>query len=200
MNPYEVLGVPEGADAATIKKAYYELVKKYHPDKYADNPLKELAEEKLKEINKAYDMLQGGAASSSSGSSYSSSSSSYRGSAYYADVRNLLATGKLDEAEKLLNQKDNTTAEYHYLTGMIALRRGFYDSAISHLDMAANMEPSNTEYQFARNNVRNRAASYTNYNPNPNPAGCSSPCDFCTTLLCADCCCECMGGNLIPCC
>ena len=36
MNPYEVLGVPENADDATVKKAYRELVKKYHPDWLAE--------------------------------------------------------------------------------------------------------------------------------------------------------------------
>ena len=57
MNPYEVLGVPENASEEEIKKAYKELVKKYHPDKYQDNPLADLAEEKLQEVNEAYDML-----------------------------------------------------------------------------------------------------------------------------------------------
>ena len=60
MNPYEVLGVPEGASEEEIKRAYKELVKKYHPDKYQDNPLSDLAEEKLQEINEAYDMLMKG--------------------------------------------------------------------------------------------------------------------------------------------
>ena len=206
MNPYEVLGVPEGADAATIKKAYYDLVKKYHPDKYKDNPLKDLAEEKLKEINKAYDMLQGGGASSNSSSSSSYSggggySASYgSSSAYYADVRQLIAEGRIGEAESLLNTKDSKTAEYHYLAGMIALRRGFFDSALDHLDMAANMDPSNYEYKSARDNIRNRTESYRNYTPNTTYGGCSSPCDCCSSLLCADCCCECMGGDLISCC
>ena len=57
MNPYKVLGVSEDATQEEIRAAYLKLVKKYHPDKYTDNPLKELANEKLKEINEAYEML-----------------------------------------------------------------------------------------------------------------------------------------------
>ena len=56
-NPYEILGLNPGASEAEIKKAYRELVKKYHPDKYQGNPLADLAEEKLREVNEAYDTL-----------------------------------------------------------------------------------------------------------------------------------------------
>ena len=56
-NPYEVLGLKDGASIEEVKKAYRELVKKYHPDRYMDNPLSELAEEKLREINEAYDYI-----------------------------------------------------------------------------------------------------------------------------------------------
>lgn len=69
MNPYKVLGVSETATPEEIRQAYLELVKKYHPDKYTDNPLKELANEKLKEINEAYDTLTKKDKSSSASSS-----------------------------------------------------------------------------------------------------------------------------------
>ena len=48
---YEVLGVSKDADDATIKKAYRQLAKKYHPDM---NPGDKEAEIKLKEASEAY--------------------------------------------------------------------------------------------------------------------------------------------------
>ncbi len=57
-NPYDVLGVPESASDEEIKKAYRKLAKKYHPDNYTDSPLKDVASEKMKEINEAYDTIR----------------------------------------------------------------------------------------------------------------------------------------------
>lgn len=57
-NPYKVLGVSDHASDEQIRLAYRELVKKYHPDRYSDNPLKDLADEKLREINSAYEQIQ----------------------------------------------------------------------------------------------------------------------------------------------
>ena len=56
-DPYAVLGVGQNASDEEIKKAYRELARKYHPDNYANNPLADLAEEKMKEINEAYDAI-----------------------------------------------------------------------------------------------------------------------------------------------
>ena len=51
---YEVLGVPKDADDKQIKRAYWKLAKKYHPDV---NPGDKEAEEKFKEANEAYEVL-----------------------------------------------------------------------------------------------------------------------------------------------
>ena len=56
-DPYSVLGVNKNATDEEIKNAYRELARKYHPDNYQDNPLSELASEKMKEINEAYDAI-----------------------------------------------------------------------------------------------------------------------------------------------
>ena len=56
-NPYEVLGVSPSASDDEIKKAYRDLTRKYHPDANVDNPLADLAEEKFKEVQEAYDMI-----------------------------------------------------------------------------------------------------------------------------------------------
>jgi len=85
-NPYEVLGLKPGATEEEIKAAYRELVKKYHPDRYQDNPLNDLAEEKMREINEAYETLMAGAKGSKKrgGTQYGPGSSrGYSGGAQY---------------------------------------------------------------------------------------------------------------------
>ncbi len=98
MNPYEVLGIKEGASEAEIKAAYKEMVKKYHPDRHHDNPLSDLAEEKLQEVKQAYDILMN---SSSAGYSRSPGSSGSSGSAAadYAQIRREIDAGNLQAAE-----------------------------------------------------------------------------------------------------
>lgn len=80
-DPYSVLGVKPDASDDAIKRAYRELARKYHPDNYQNNPLADLAEEKMKEINQAYDtitkMRSGGG--SASGGYQSQGSYQYQG-------------------------------------------------------------------------------------------------------------------------
>ncbi len=59
MDPYQVLGVGYTATDAEIKKAYYTLARKYHPDNFAFDPAQaELANRKMREINAAYEQIR----------------------------------------------------------------------------------------------------------------------------------------------
>ncbi len=192
-NPYEVLGISPNATDDEVKTAYRQLARKYHPDNYADNPLSDLAQEKMKEINEAYDTI---IRERQSGSTHS-------GSGSYGDIRNLIMQRRYTQAEELLDgiPSASRTAEWFYLKGMVLHQKGWLEEADRHFRQAAAMEPSNMEYQAAVNrSSSNRSGQYTaSYGQQ---SGCCSgdSCDCCTSLICADCCCECMGGDLIRCC
>ena len=200
MDPYKVLGISPNASDEQVKLAYRALAKKYHPDNYVNNPIADLAAEKMKEINSAYDTIMNMRNGSGNGSSSYSSSGDYshNGSSSYAVIRNNISYGNLDKAEELLNQITERNAEWYFLMGSIYYRRGWMDQARDCFKQASAMDPGNPEYSSAYSRMSSQRDVYRtrgNYN-----SGGTSPCDCCSSLICADCCCECMGGDLISCC
>ncbi len=204
-DPYKVLGVNPTDSDDTIKEAYRKLARKYHPDKYADGDLKELAEEKMKDVNAAYEEIQRMRAGGSSGGygSYGGtySNSSNNGRYNYANIRRNINTGNIGAAEAELNAVDqgDRAAEWHYLMGCVMIKKGYYVDAQRLINTACNMDPSNSEYRATRDRLNMQANGYGGGYQTSNVGGCSG-CDVCSSLLCADCCCECMGGDLIRCC
>ena len=205
MNPYKVLGVSENATQEEIRAAYLALVKKYHPDKFTDNPLKELANEKLKEINQAYEMLtkkpeQQPQGSYSPGSGYGGygggqSQSRPRGTAYtgpnaaeFARARSFIDQNNLAAARAVLDRIATHNAEWYYLYGIIHLRQGWYERARECIRKAYETEPGNAEYRQAYASLNNAGRTYRTQTYDTNNAGSSFCCTLCPALMCIDCC------------
>lgn len=201
-DPYKVLGVSRDASDEEIKKAYRELARKYHPDNYVDNPLSDLVQEKMKEINEAYDQIQkmraGGNANG--GRSYSSD----EGGDYSEElsrIRSMINSGRYSEADITLDSisPNGRNAEWNFLKGCVLAQRGAYYEAVRYYETACYLEPGNSEYRQALDMLRSRSASHGQPYRTSGSAE-STACDCCSGLICADCCCECMGGDLIRCC
>lgn len=205
-DPYKVLGVSPSASDEEIKDAYRKLARKYHPDNYVNNPLSDLATEKMKEINEAYDEVQRlrkggntgsygsyGGQQSYGGYGYGSYQQSYSsGSSQFADIRRLINAGRLADAEELLDgvAASQRNAEWNYLKGTVNYRKGWLDNAVSYLGTACNMEPNNMEYRAAYNRLmQQRQTGYGGSQMG------SSACEICASLYCANLCCNCMGGG-----
>ncbi len=212
-DPYKVLGISPSASDAEVKKAYRELAKKYHPDKYADSPLAELASEKMKEVNEAYEKIlndrkNGVSGSSTSGSGYGSSGYSDAGASSYANtygsdsvyqqIRRMINEGNFGQAENALSgiPSDSRNAEWYYLMGVVYYRKGFLEDAYNYFQTACRMDPSNVEYKsmFSRIQQQRSTGSGSGFNASgaASQAACDC-CDICACLMCSDCLCRSCG-------
>lgn len=205
MNPYEVLGLKPGASQEEIKKAYRNLIKQYHPDQYGDNPLKNLAEEKMREINTAYAMLtknNGNSYNNSYSSSNSNNSYSNNSNDSYSlsEIRRLIQNRNFSEAERRLNSIQNRNAEWNFLYGVVLTNKGWFDAGLNHIQTAVNMDPNNFEYRQTLNSLHQRTSAYSGNYYRTTGGSSVNACDCCMNLWCLDTMCECMGGDLIGCC
>lgn len=202
-DPYSVLGVSADASDEEVKKAYRELARKYHPDRYHDNPLADLAEEKMKEVNEAYNAIQqsrsggGGYAYQSQTSQpggyggYQSRYSSASGNPQYAQARSAINRGDLGAAEQILQGMTNHDGEWYFLMGSVAYRKGWLDEARQNYQMACRMEPGNMEYSQALSMMQQGGQPYRPYGT----GGGVDMCDICAAMYCCDCLCGGMGGG-----
>ncbi len=226
-NPYDILGVSPLATDDEVKSAYRKLARKYHPDNYPETievlgdsqgeGTRAWAEEKMKEINAAYDdilMARGnyGDSNTSSDDHYNTSRASYT-SIDYTAIRGMFKDKKYDEAERTLDSvpQNERSAEWHFLRGVCYDRHGRTADAMSELNTACQMDPENPEYKKAREVYYRRAGAYgsayrsnqygqpANQNQGAPATGNMDLCNCCSNLIIADCCCECMGGDLCRC-
>ena len=205
-DPYKVLNIPSTASDDEVKKAYRELARKYHPDRYHDNPLADLAQEKMKEINEAYDQIQrqrsgrgsaGGDASSQQGYRYYQQQTAYSGSPAYQRIRMAINRNDLAMAEQLLAGIADHDGEWNFLKGTICYRRGWVDEALRYFQTACQMDPGNAEYRQALNRMQNSGETYRPSGFETFTTGCGD--NLCAKLACVYCACNTCGGVPIFC-
>lgn len=195
-DPYEVLGVPKTATKDEIKKAYRDLAKKYHPDVHTDNPLADLAEEKFKEVQSAYEQIMN-EEEAKSGFNTRSAGNANSGAYNYVNIRTLIARNDLRSARKSLDSIALKSAEWYFLSGVVYSRFGNAGLALKDMAMAVEMDPGNTEYVNAYYSLQNQGQRYQNTYRQYNSGGNLG--SLCCQLWCMDSCCECVGCDLISC-
>ena len=191
-NPYEILGIPQGAGMEQVNAAYREMLRIAQSS--GD-------QRKIDELNQAYDTIVMGS-SGSSASGYSAGGYSNPSTADYSDIRAKINSGRLDDAQILLDgiPEYSREAQWYYLKGTVQQKRGWLEEAAKNFATASNLDPSNNTYKMAYNKVNSSRSGGYRTERRRNRDDDSGCCNACTGLICADCCCECFGGDLIPCC
>ena len=193
INPYEYLGLNRNATEQQVMDAYRSIAASIQNSTGTD----EEKTNRMNELNEAYDFVLNEIRGT--GTYYNNSNSYNQSTSQFFDVRQRINNGRIDDAETILDGIPNNmrSAEWHYLKGMIHQRRGWLNEAYRCYQTACRMDPSNSEYAAAFNSMNTNANG--GYRTSRHSSDCDT-CDICQGLICADCCCECMGGDLIPCC
>lgn len=203
-NPYEILGVDPSASDDDIKKAYRRLSRKYHPDANINNPNKDQAEAKFKEIQAAYtQIMRMREQKDTYGSFYNhQSQQSYQGysseeAVQMQAVYNFINNGRYQDALNVLNRMTGRSANWYYLSAVANMGIGNNMNALEFAKRAVDMDPSNQEYRMLLQRLQNGGMWYQQqgraYGGTPFGEGS----DWCMDMLCLNLFCNCCGVN--PC-
>lgn len=202
-DPFVVLGVSRDATQAEVRDAYEGLRDEYRLQIHVEGDEGKRAAKKLSELEDAYREAM----------EILSEGSEVKG--VYTHVADLLKKKDLDGAQSALDRVSERDAEWHYYQSAVYHGKGWNYEAKAQLEMAINMDPDNEKYKETLDRMKRhdsgsfgggaqqsgpaRQRSYDTYEEMQGRRGASAG-DCCASLICADCCCECMGGDLIRCC
>lgn len=213
-NPFVILGVPENASQNEVYDAYKRLRDFYGEQRFQAGEAGADAAERYAEIEEAYreatDIINNRNYANDFGTPLSK-------------AEKYLKDGNIDEAQRTLDSIDYRNDEWHYLQAAIYYKRGWLDEAKKQIEISLNLSPDNEKYrktynelsggakrtqqqQTAQPNFGNPYESPRNYRTEEQGrtyrqrSDTDTACNICSGLICADCCCECMGGDLISCC
>lgn len=207
-DPYQVLGVSRDASNDEIKKAYRKLSRKYHPDANINNPNKEAAEAKFKEVQAAYNQIMNEREHGTSGQTYGGFGG-YSGYGSYGNQQqnqqgqyqdeetlkfraaaNYINAGSYAEALHVLDSMSNRNAQWYYLSALANARMGSNINAKEHARRAVEMEPNNVQYRQLLSQLESGGQWYQDMGqsygmPNMNMS------DLCWKVLCMNAVCGC---------
>jgi molecular chaperone DnaJ len=210
MDPYKVLGVSRDATDEEIKKAYRALSRKYHPDANINNPNKDAAEEKFKEVQQAYEQImkerEYGASGGSGGySSYGGYGQSSR--TEYQDeesvrrqaAANFIQNMHYREALNVLSSLQQRNGQWYYLSALANQGLGNNVNALNDIREAVRQEPDNMQYRMALDRMEGGGAWYEQQQ-NPFGGMPQAGDDFCLKLCIANLVCNmCCSGRVFCC-
>jgi curved DNA-binding protein CbpA len=174
IDPYRVLGVDRGASDEEIKKAYRTLSRKYHPDANINNPNKDQAEERFKEIQAAYNQImderQNGSYSNSTGYG-----NWYAGGFEYENTSSNESTIKMQAAANYINAREYVSAlnvlhgipendrngQWYFFAAVASQGMFNTNDAREYISRAIALEPSNFRYRQFQQSIDFTSGWYT---------------------------------------
>ncbi len=219
-NPFMILGVTESVTENELYDAYKTARKQWEDKRFKPGEEGAYACERLDEIEDAFrdarDILRD--KTEVKAESVKAEVIEPTDASEYIEVERLLKEKKFEEAGTLLDNIKIRDGRWHYLQSVLCVGENRLQDAYKHLQTATVIEPENTTYTEALKRMQEKVGgpqtqgfyayrddngydnrrSYRDDDYRPNRG--MSPCDCCQGLICADCCCECMGGDLISCC
>lgn len=210
-NPFVILGVDKNATQSEILEAYKQKRAYYQAHIFDEGESGSQAASMLNQLEDAYQQAMEMALESATVTG--------EGESAYEQVKQAIRAKDIETAQRLLDDISCRGAEWHYYQSVVFYEKNWLNDTKKQLEIALQMDPQNAKYQCALDNLKkkidgsrpyDKEGSQGVYNADSaqtertysqrDGAVADGICSACQALWCADCCCECMGGDLIRCC
>ncbi len=200
---YELLGLTESATDEEITARYEQLRDKCREDRWLDGEAGNEAARMLTKLEVAYKEIM---------SARKETSQNTEGKDAFEEVAELLRQDKISEAQALLDNFNERSAEWHYMQAVVYYKKNWTNDSKKQLEIAMQMDPDNVKYrsaygklnakkdynqQTARQQTAESQNPYTNDTDGEQMGGgsvCSDCLSCCYTTLCVNCLFNCCCG------